>query len=245
MGGLAPVTRRPVRARSAAAWLVCAALLAACSSVPEGGTIHVVRPGENLYRISKHYGVSVEMLVRANGIRDVTNVAVGQQLRIPGASRSQPMASVSPGAGARGGGQVDGAAALRESDLRFSWPANGHVNSKFGWRGRRRHEGIDIKADRGAPVRASEAGRVIYSGKLKDYGRVVVIKHAGRYSTVYAHNHRNRVKRGQFVEKGDQIADVGRTGNATGPHLHFEVRRDRVAHDPMHFLPKHPVTASR
>ena len=79
---------------------------------------------------------------------------------------------------------------------------------------------------------------MIYSGSgLGSYGRVVIIKHAGRYSTVYAHNHRLLVTRGEFVERGERIAKVGATGRATGPHLHFEVRRDRKPVDPLLYLP--------
>ena len=78
---------------------------------------------------------------------------------------------------------------------------------------------------------------MIYSGKLGGYGKVVIVKHAGRYSTVYAHNRKNRVKKGQFVERGQVIAEVGTSGNASGPHVHFEVRRDRRAEDPLAYLP--------
>jgi murein DD-endopeptidase MepM/ murein hydrolase activator NlpD len=119
------------------------------------------------------------------------------------------------------------------------------VSSGFGWRGESRHEGIDIRAKRGTPVRAAEAGRVVYSGKLADYGQVVILKHAGHYSTVYAHNERNHVQKGQFVEQGDVIAKVGSTGNATAPHVHFELRRDRVAQDPLGYLPDTSLAASR
>jgi lipoprotein NlpD len=227
--------------------------LAGCTSIPDGGTLHVVRPGENLYRISRYYGVSVDLLVRANGIRDVRNLAVGAPLRIPGVSRTQPARAIvagnAPAAASRHRAPPDRsgdrASALREADLRFAWPVTGRINSRFGWRGRRRHEGIDIKADKGVPVHAAEAGRVIFSGRLEDYGRVVIVKHAGRYSTVYAHNRENRVKKGQFVEKGQVIARVGQSGNASGPHLHFEVRRNRIAQDPLHFLPEATQTARR
>jgi murein DD-endopeptidase MepM/ murein hydrolase activator NlpD len=79
---------------------------------------------------------------------------------------------------------------------------------------------------------------VIHSGGgLGDYGKVVIVKHAGRYSTVYAHNQRNRVRKGEFVEKGQVIAEVGKTGNASGTHLHFELRRDRHPEDPLLYLP--------
>ena len=235
---------RVARGLAAAALL---ALGAACSSLPEGGTVHVVRPGENLWRISRHYGVTVDAIRRANRVRDVSELQVGQQLRIPGVEKAQPSAAHAQGPDAphappRKG---DRALALKEADLRFDWPVAGKVSSGFGWRSGRRHEGIDIPAKKGTSVRAAEAGRVIYSGTLGDYGRVVIVKHAGRYSTVYAHNHRNAVRKGQFIEKGAVVCTVGRTGNARGTHLHFEVRRDRVAHDPLRYLPEHPRTASR
>jgi murein DD-endopeptidase MepM/ murein hydrolase activator NlpD len=112
------------------------------------------------------------------------------------------------------------------------------VSSHFGSRGRGHHEGIDIPAREGSPVVAAEEGRVIHSGgQLGDYGNVVFVKHAGRYATVYAHNRRNLVREGEFVEKGQAIAQVGDTGNASAPHLHFEIRRDRLAHDPLLYLP--------
>ena len=235
---------RVARGLAAAALL---ALGAACSSLPEGGTVHVVRPGENLWRISRHYGVTVDAIRRANRVRDVSELQVGQQLRIPGVEKAQPSAALAQGPDAPHAPPRKGARALalKEADLRFDWPVAGKVSSGFGWRSGRRHEGIDIPAKKGTSVRAAEAGRVIYSGTLGDYGRVVIVKHAGRYSTVYAHNHRNAVRKGQFIEKGDVVCTVGRTGNARGTHLHFEVRRDRVAHDPLRYLPEHPRTASR
>jgi murein DD-endopeptidase MepM/ murein hydrolase activator NlpD len=112
----------------------------------------------------------------------------------------------------------------------------GKLSSRYGWRRGERHEGIDISSRPGTPVRAAEAGRVIYSGWLGGYGRVVIVKHAGRYSTVYAHNRKNRVKKGEFVERGDVLAEVGSSGNASGPHLHFEVRNDRRPEDPLRHL---------
>ena len=176
---------------------------------------------------------------RANDIDDVTELQVGQRLRIPGATRRQGSANVAQSANTprpkpRSG---DRALALREADLRFAWPLGGKVSSAFGWRRGRAHEGIDIPAKKGTRVYAAEAGRVIHSGRLGDYGKVVIVKHAGRYSSVYAHNTRNKVSKGEFVEKGDVVATVGSTGNARGAHLHFEVRRDRVAQDPIKYLP--------
>ncbi len=243
MGALARCTRPRLRLATAVAVLV----LAGCASTPDQTRVsHVVRPGENLYRISRYYGVDMRKVIRANRIRDVTNVSVGQEIFIPGATRKQPSHALVPGPGGHvpktSGGR---ALALREADLHFAWPVSGDLSSGFGWRGGRRHEGIDIRAKRGTPVRVAEAGRVIHSGVLGDYGKVVIVKHAGRYSSVYAHNHKNRVRKGVFVEKGEVIAEVGRTGNASGSHVHFEVRRDRIAHDPLRYLPQISRTAKR
>lgn len=214
-------------------------LFVACASGPRQGVTHVVKPGENLYRISKHYGVSVESIKRANGIRDVTTIQVGTRLRIPRAQRgassralaAPPSAAPAPSGGGR-------ALAKREADLDFVWPVRGRVSSNYGRRNGRPHEGIDIPAKSGTPIYASEAGRVIHSGRgLGDYGKVVIVKHAGRYSTVYAHNRKIFVSKGDFVEKGQLIAHVGSTGNASGPHLHFELRRDRKPQNPRSYLP--------
>jgi murein DD-endopeptidase MepM/ murein hydrolase activator NlpD len=235
VGGIASASaplRRALPMAVVALWAV------ACASTPGGkDLLHVVRPGENLYRISLHYGVPVDRLIRSNRIADVHALEVGQPLRIPGARRGAPESALAPpiANGPMGGG---GPILLRDTGLAFAWPLRGHVSSRFGSRGRDRHEGIDIPAREGTSVVAAEAGRVIHSGaKLGDYGNVVIVKHAGRYATIYAHNRRNLVRKGEFVEKGQAIALVGDTGNASSPHLHFEIRRDRLAHDPLLYLP--------
>jgi murein DD-endopeptidase MepM/ murein hydrolase activator NlpD len=225
-----------VAARRARALAFGSALLAACAGAPPQ-TVHVVRPGETVYRLSRYYGVPVRDIVRANGIDDVSSVAVGAHLVIPGSHREPPRASLALASIAPGAAIADPRArALRESDLDFAWPIHGKLSSGFGWRGGRPHEGIDITARPGTEVHAAEAGRVIHSGWLGDYGRVVIVKHAGHYSTVYAHNRRNRVRAGAFVEKGDVLAEVGASGNASGPHLHFEIRRDHRPEDPLQYL---------
>jgi murein DD-endopeptidase MepM/ murein hydrolase activator NlpD len=200
----------------------------------------VLQRGETIYRLSRHYGVPVRDIVRANRIRDVSDVPVGARLVIPGALRAAPEASIAMASREPPGGSAR-ERALREAALMFEWPLQGRFSSGYGRRGLRKHDGIDISARRGTPVRAAEAGRVIESGWLGDYGRVVIVKHAGRYSTVYAHNSRNRVRKGEFVEKGQVLAEVGASGNASGPHLHFEIRRGRSAENPAHYLPSAPA----
>ena len=122
------------------------------------------------------------------------------------------------------------------------WPVKGKVTSGFGGRGREPHRGIDIAARYGTTVRAAAAGRVVFSARKRGYGRVVILEHAGRISTVYAHNQDNFVLTGSRVEQGQEIAEVGATGNATGPHLHFEVR---VANRNMNPLDCLPLRATR
>ena len=118
----------------------------------------------------------------------------------------------------------------------FAPPLEGKITSKFGIRRGRRHNGIDIKAPEGTPVRASESGKVIFSGYIRGYGNVIIIKHKGGWYTVYAHNKYNVVKKGEWVKKGQVIAYVGRTGRATAPHLHFEIRRGKKPVNPLRYI---------
>jgi murein DD-endopeptidase MepM/ murein hydrolase activator NlpD len=92
-------------------------------------------------------------------------------------------------------------------------------------------------AARGTPVRAAEAGEVTFSGRNGGYGKVVIVAHKGGYATLYAHHSRNRVRRGERVEKGTVVGEVGKSGNATGSHLHFEIRSDGRPRDPLLYLP--------
>lgn len=193
----------------------------------KGGKTHVVRRGENLFRIGQRYGVPAEVIQRANGIRDVTTLSVGQKIWIPPAGSASSRASLQRrvSAGVQG-----------KNDLSFRWPVRGKLTSRYGSRRGGRHEGIDIAAPRGTNILAAEAGKVVFAGRMRDYGKMVVVKHAGNLRSVYAHVRRFHVRKGSFVESGQRIAEVGTTGNASGPHLHFEIRdRDR-ARDPMLYL---------
>jgi murein DD-endopeptidase MepM/ murein hydrolase activator NlpD len=116
------------------------------------------------------------------------------------------------------------------------WPVNGPVTSGFGIRWGRMHEGIDIAAPSGTPIAAAAAGSAIYAGWMSGYGNLVVIDHGGGLATAYAHCSAILVTVGQQVSQGDTIALVGSTGHSTGPHLHFEVRVNGVAVDPLLYL---------
>lgn len=121
----------------------------------------------------------------------------------------------------------------------WSWPLkNVEVTSPFGKRGNEFHEGIDLRASVGTSVYAVESGTVLYAGnKIKGYGHLIVLKHPSGLATIYAHNSKVYVRRGQRVRCGQKIASSGRSGKVTGAHLHFEVREGTLALDPMRILP--------
>ena len=171
-----------------------------------------VRKGDTLGHIARRYGTTVNRLARWNGIRKKSIIRIGQRLKVKKAPKKAP-----PGYTYRSV---------------FSWPLRGRITSRFGrrrnpfTRSRRQfHKGLDIGVALGTPIRAARDGVVIFSGRLGGYGNCVFIRHTNGYVSVYAHNKINHVKRGEVVQKGAKIAEVGRTGSATGPHLHFEVRR--------------------
>jgi murein DD-endopeptidase MepM/ murein hydrolase activator NlpD len=115
------------------------------------------------------------------------------------------------------------------------WPVNGPVVSGFGWRWGRMHEGIDIAAGYGTPIRASAAGNVIYAGWMGGYGNLIIIDHGGGIATAYAHQSSFAVGGGS-VSQGQTIGYIGCTGHCFGPHLHFEVRANGAAVDPLGYL---------
>ncbi|MDN5312103.1 MAG: hypothetical protein PWQ68_1076 [Thermoanaerobacteraceae bacterium] len=121
---------------------------------------------------------------------------------------------------------------------RFLWPSVGKITSPFGRRGREFHTGIDVAADRGTPIRASNSGTVTFAGRKGSYGNLVIINHGGGFETYYAHASSILVSVGDKVEKGQQIATVGTTGRTTGPHVHFEVRLNGNPQNPLSYLSK-------
>ncbi len=124
----------------------------------------------------------------------------------------------------------------------FDWPIRGVLSSPYGYRihpilkRKILHSGIDIAASNGAAIKAPAGGECIYNGWLRGYGRVVVLDHGRGYSTLYAHLSASLVKEGQVVKPGAVIARVGKTGNVTGYHLHFEVRVFGTPADPIKYL---------
>jgi murein DD-endopeptidase MepM/ murein hydrolase activator NlpD len=122
------------------------------------------------------------------------------------------------------------------------WPVKGWVSSSFGIRadpfdgGRRMHEGVDIASQTGTPVFATADGIVSQAETAPGYGKLVVIDHGYGYKTYYGHNSKIFVKVGKRVKRGEKVSAVGNTGRSTGPHVHYEVRRNGVPLNPRKFL---------
>ncbi|MEZ4546446.1 MAG: M23 family metallopeptidase [Thermodesulfobacteriota bacterium] len=181
-----------------------------------GNGYHVLASGETLYRVSRIYDTTVDELIEINNIQDYTDIPTGTRLRVPGvAGVAEPSSLI--------------------------WPLPGSISSGYGKRGRRFHWGIDIPAPSGTPIRAPADGLVLVStngGKgFTGYGRVVVIAHGNGISTLYAHNRSNEVKAGSCIRAGEVLGKVGATGNATGNHLHFEIRKNGKPVNPLDYLP--------
>ncbi len=210
--------------------LITTTLLAgACSSFQSGQYVLLSNnagPGE----LSKKYNISERKIIEANKDRAFVR---GQWIFIP-QEKGILRAFQTPGAGAP---QVD----INSYGKRFLWPVpSAHaVSSNYGGRWGRKHEGIDIPAVQGTPFLAVDDGIVVYSGQgIRAYGNLTVLAHKDGFFSVYAHAKKNYTQKGQKVYRGQVLGQVGRTGRATGPHLHFELRKESRALDPLDILAK-------
>ncbi|HEY1333634.1 MAG TPA: M23 family metallopeptidase, partial [Myxococcaceae bacterium] len=124
----------------------------------------------------------------------------------------------------------------------LQWPLRGVLYARFGRKGKSPHDGIDLAAPAGTPVRTAGEGSVLFAGPQQGYGLLVIIEHAHGLVTVYAHNRDLRVRTGQQIREGQVIATVGESGKTSGPHLHFEVRQDGAPVDPLEILGPPPAS---
>ena len=234
----------------------------------KAGIYHVVKKGENLYRIGKAYGIDHVTLTRINRVADAREVRIGRRLFIPGATRRLPVQIITPikaapktsgrtkrtartkaatGKNSRTRAAPTGTPRAKTRVTRrppakprkqgFAWPVKGKITARFDSRHDSLNDGIDIAAASGTPVRATLAGQVIYSDHLRGYGNLIIVRHRGGFASVYAHNRKNYVRQGQKVSRRQVIAEVGVTGRVTTPLLHFEIRRNNVARNPLSYLP--------
>jgi murein DD-endopeptidase MepM/ murein hydrolase activator NlpD len=209
--------------------ILLSVILSACANhtpitVPSVNPYYTVQAGDNLDSIAFLLEMPPTLLIRINPSIDPDNLIPGSRIIVPGPQ-------------ARNQNENSKADKSIQSDT-YIWPvSNIDVSSTFGYRSGRLHAGIDLRAPRGTPIKASSNGKVIFSGRKSGFGKIIIIAHANGFETVYAHNSRNLVNTGQSVRQGSVIAKMGRTGNATGSHVHFELRRRGKSIDPKRYLP--------
>jgi len=236
--------------------LLLLSLLCSCYA----GIYHTVKPGQNLYRISKTYGVNESYLARINGISDPTRLPVGTRLYIPGATRalSVPVLTrsenlslpkvpsvvveqrVPKSKSARPNPPpLKKTPPKKATETNLHWPLRGKIVRSFiAAEKTGGGKGIEIAVRSGSTVTAAAAGKVIYSGDgVKGYGHLIILQHENDLFTVYGFNQQNLVQNGDFVSQGEKIALTGTPPSGGQPRMHFEVRQGKVAVNPILYLP--------
>jgi len=223
--------------------------------------IHKVRRGETLYSIAFQYGKDYRSLARWNRIRAPYTIFVGQKIRLKGSkkrvvasSKSRKKLEVRKKTSkttinkssnklkkneklVKNKSKASSKKGLVKGKIKWRWPANGMIIKKFS-RKSATQKGVDISGRLGQSIKATAAGRIVYSGSgLRGYGRLIIIKHNERFLSAYAHNRKLLVKEGQAVKQGQKIAEMGRSGTDR-VKLHFEIRNDGNPVDPLRYLPK-------
>lgn len=202
---------------------------------PLDGVVHVIQPGQTLWRIARAYDVPLDVLAAANGIDDPSRVAVGTPVFIAGARATLDVAAYPaplPSIHTHLPSHVDPA-------KDFLWPVDGGAFMRPFGEPRRHHlhAGIDIRGTLGQDILAAKDGTVAFGGGTKTgYGTMVILDHGDGVQTLYAHAQQVLVKEGESVRRGQAIARLGRTGNATTEHCHFEIRMENRAVDPMPYV---------
>lgn len=220
-----------------------------CSPLMRGGRhqqdiTYEIKSGDTLFAVGEKYGVPASEIQRYNDIKSPTNLRIGQVIVIPavGPLKGTPVEMIDQDTSNSKRAQLRmvSLAGVRGYIGALDFPVEGYrYTSRFGWRWRKFHEGIDLAAPEGTPIIAAHDGTVVLvTDSWGGYGKVIVLK-GDRFMTVYGHNSKNRVSKGDRVERGERIADVGQTGDASGPHLHFETR---VMDDRGRFAAVNPLT---
>ncbi len=194
---------------------------------------HTIQSGDSLYGIARTYQSDIPAIASANTLQPPYVLRAGQVLKIP-TNLAVPNS------------QQPAAASLKpfsDTGGKLAWPVAGRVLSHYGLkRDGQRNQGINIAAPLGVPVYASSDGKVIYTGqKMKSYGNIVMLKHDNDLITTYAHLGEIRVRKGDAVRRNQQIASTGLTGSIAAPQVHFEVRRDQRAINPLPLLGQLPL----
>lgn len=209
----------------------------------------IVRLGDTVLQLAQRYGLSVAELVQLNPGLETARLVVGTQVRLaqsaPG--RSRLLLGLKPSVS--GGMSWPDTPEFGDPQPPFNegpnassawiWPTQGMFSSGYGWRWGRMHKGIDVANNVGTPIVAAREGQVTFAGWHEGgYGFLVEIAHPDGSRSLYAHNSRLLVSRGDTVAQGQVISQMGSTGRSTGPHLHFEIHPPgRGAVNPLQLLP--------
>lgn len=194
---------------------------------PSEGLVITLEEGENFMELLERYALDPLEVLRVNQITSPKDLTAGRMVFLPGVEPTRALERLMQ---------------VRAEENRYIWPLHGRITSYFGRRNLGMgtssfHRGIDIAAPMGTQIVAARAGTVIYSGwSNRGYGNLIKIRHHGGAETWYAHQSRNLVSVGQWVEQGQVIGLVGSTGLSTGPHLHFEIHENGRAIDPLTHL---------
>ncbi len=191
--------------------------------IPAGQEVaYIVTAGDTLWDIARRFNTTVKSLAEENGLVSNDPLLIGRPLAIPATGREITTE-------------------LNDYDVRVPefkfWPVTGQVSSVFGPRAGRTHEGLDVAAEEGKPIRAIDAGVVVFAGWRGTYGYTVIINHGRGVRSLYAHASTLEVSPGECVEQGQTIARIGSTGHSTGPHLHLELLYGGVPLNPQNYLP--------
>ena len=241
--------------------VVFSLFLSACVT----GIYHTVKPGQNMYRISRTYGVDEAYLARVNGISDPTQLRIGTRLYVPGADRVLPVPVVKQTRTVKPtvppSKQKPVVVSQRETVVKkkpkaliinprssntkattvhkLQWPLRGKITRSFSEKAKAGGgKGIEIAVRSGSDVSAAEAGKVIYSGDgVNGYGFLIILQHENDLFTVYGFNQKNLVRQGDYVSQGEKIALSGTPPAGGKPRLHFEVRKGKLAVNPILYLP--------
>ena len=234
-------------------WLTLGCLVVGCRYDSGGhnagrlvGVWHTVESADTIASIANQYHADQEKILELNDLTGDRSLKTRKEIFIPKESGELP------GAGYKerlkkeekrdidrvgGEGETSEGRQCDGDNGCLSWPVRGEVIRAFGKHGSGSHDGIDIAAEDGQTVVAPQDGVVIYSGnEISGYGNMVILRHSNGMITVYAHNKVNIVNEGDKIKEAQPIAEVGKTGSATRPHLHFELRINERTVDPIKYL---------
>ena len=205
-------------------------------------SIHIVAKGETLHAVAWRYSLDYRNLVKWNRLDDPNLIFVGQKLRLTAPAKPKPqstIAAIEKRKPVKAKTNTSAAKLKRQTaaglPIKWVWPTQGKSQSATY---DSRTKGIEIRGTKGQAVKAAAPGSVVYSGSgLRGYGELIIIKHNDTFLSAYAHNDARLANEGSRVNAGETIAHMGST-DAKDVMLHFEIRQNGKAVDPLKFLPK-------